>query len=112
MEVKIIKNIRKDRNQKCKKTFGDEYLYDPNIDLYKHKKQKDVLNNKSFSKSDCIKDVNVIYTSNDKFFVNVPNKKTCDRLDGIWDGEMLNRHNKVDKGMCWKTEARFERGCY
>lgn len=104
MEAKSINKIKQTRNQKCKKTFGKDYLYDPNIDLYKFKSSKDVMLKKPFSKTDCVKDTEAMYSSNDKFFINVPNKKTCDRLNGIWDGEMLNRQNKVDKGMCWKTE--------
>lgn len=104
MESKVINKIKQSRNQECKKKFGKEYLYDPNIDLYNLKNSKDVMIKKPFAKSDCIKDENITYNSNDKFYINVPKKKTCDRLNGVWSGEMLNRKNKVDKGMCWKTE--------
>lgn len=104
MEHKAIKQIKDSRNKKCKSEFGKGYVYDPNIDLYKFKKSKDVMLKKPFTKTDCIKDTDVQYKHDDYSYINVPNKKTCDTLDGIWDGEMLNRRNKVDKGMCWKTE--------
>ena len=75
MEAKAINKIKQTRNQECKKKLGKEYLYDPNIDLYKYKKSKDVMIDKPFAKADCIKDEDITYDSNDKFYINVPNKK-------------------------------------
>lgn len=102
MENRAIKNIKKQRNIKCKE-LGKKFLYDPNIDLYKLKKSAHVMKDKPFSIGDCVKEDDVKYVEKSDMYANVPNEKTCKKLNGSWNGSMLNRENRTDRGICWKS---------
>jgi len=104
MENRAIKNIKKQRNMKCK-NLGNEYLYDPNIDLYKLKKSVHVMKDKPFILGDCVKEGDVKYAEKNNMYLNVPNERTCKRLNGVWNGSMLNRENRTDRGICWKSNT-------
>lgn len=103
MENRIIQNIKKSRNGKCREKFGKKFIYDPHVDLYKLKKSVRVIKEKPFSIDDCVKESEIKYVENDNMYKNVPNEKTCKRIEGVWNGTMLSTDNKTERGLCWKS---------
>lgn len=39
----------------------------------------------------------------DRYYKEINNKHECDMIKGFWDPDAVNRDNKFDEGVCWKT---------
>lgn len=40
----------------------------------------------------------------DRYYKDINNKHECDMVKGFWDPDAINRDNKFDTGVCWKTK--------
>lgn len=45
-----------------------------------------------------------------RYYKDVYTEKRCDKSNGFWVGETINRHNTFDKGNCWVDETDAECG--
>ena len=45
-----------------------------------------------------------------RYYKDIYTQKRCDKSNGFWVGETINRHNTFDKGNCWVEEEDAECG--
>ena len=105
---KYIRNLDKE----CKKHFGPNNVYEYpvsnpykkyyDVDDYKKHVIKDISERVHIQRN--CKFISGVSSETDKenrFYTKIHSKLECDKVDGTWDPESMNRINKFENGVCW-----------
>jgi hypothetical protein len=99
------------------KTCNDISVYEyerPDKNPYEYEDVEQFKKDNSFNKSsDCkllIPDVSYKKDKYKRYYKDVYTSKRCDKADGFWVGQTINRHNTFDKGNCWVDKVDAECG--
>ncbi len=99
------------------KTCNDISVYEyerPNKNPYEYEDVEKFKQDNSFDKSkNCkllIPDVSYKKDKYKRYYKDVYTSKRCDKADGFWVGQTINRHNTFDKGNCWVDKVDAECG--
>ena len=99
------------------KTCNDISVYEyerPDKNPYEYEDVEEFKKDNSFNKSsDCkllIPDVSYKKDKYNRYYKDVYTAKRCDKADGFWVGQTINRHNTFDKGNCWVDKVDAECG--
>jgi hypothetical protein len=113
---KGYKGIQKElenREKKCNDVVVYEYER-PNKNPYEYEdvdKFKD--ENKFNETKNCkaiIADISYNKDKYKRYYKDIYTEKRCDKSNGFWVGETINRHNTFDKGTCWVDKIDGECG--
>jgi len=110
---KDLKNYVLNLDKKCKSHFGPNNKYIPpvkniysfiDVDDYKKRVIGD-MDEMTHAKKNCkfISGKNLEIDKNNRFYTDVNTEIECKKIGGIWDNNSLNRFNKYDNGICWRT---------
>lgn len=103
-----IKEEKKRRNELCELMYTKDHEYDTTIPIYgKYKSAYQFWNQKPFKFIDCKerKTVEKIPDQENRFYMNISKKSQCDKVNGIWNPDSINRENFIDDGVCWIRES-------
>uniref|UniRef100_A0A6C0EPU8 Helicase ATP-binding domain-containing protein n=1 Tax=viral metagenome TaxID=1070528 RepID=A0A6C0EPU8_9ZZZZ len=99
------------------KTCNDISVYEyerPNKNPYEYEDVDKFKKDNNFDESkNCkllIPDVSYKKDKYGRYYKDVYTPKRCDKADGFWVGQTINRHNTFDKGNCWVDKVDAECG--
>jgi hypothetical protein len=106
-----------DELSKREKTCNDISVYEyerPNKNPYDYEDVEKFKQENSFDEStNCkllIPDVEYDKDKYKRYYKDVYTRKRCEKSNGFWVGDTINRHNTFDKGNCWVDETEAECG--
>lgn len=112
-----LKNYLEHLDKRCKSHFGPLNKYDYPVenpyktytDLADFKKRE--LKNKTETeyikltkRCKFMSEPSKATDKQDRYYKDIRNKHECDSIKGFWDPAAINRDNKFDEGVCWKTK--------
>ena len=113
---KGYKGIQKElehREKKCNDVVVYEYER-PNKNPYEYEDvDKFRTENKFDEKQNCkaiIPDISYNKDKYKRYYKDIYTEKRCEKSNGFWVGDTVNRHNTFDKGTCWVDETDGECG--
>ena len=99
------------------KTCNDISVYEyerPDKNPYEYEDVQLFKKDNSFDeKKNCkliIPDITYNKDKYNRYYKDIYTEKRCDKSDGFWVGETINRHNTFDKGNCWVNDTDAECG--
>lgn len=101
-----LKAEKKKRNDICSDIYGEEFEYDPSIDVYKDfRTVYELEDKKPFSLEQCVKTQEFDKTTDKlkRYYPNIRNEFQCRQVQGFWNPKAINRVNFTDDGTCFKT---------
>jgi hypothetical protein len=110
-KIKGYKGIQEEL-LKREKTCNDISVYEyerPDKNPYEYSDVQNFKIDNSFDeKKNCkliIPDVSYKKDKYDRYYKDIYTQKRCEKSNGFWVGETINRHNTFDKGNCWVDET-------